>query len=406
MKSAPAIAAPAPTAEARVAGWTGAELDGAPDRVLGRRADDPAGPWLVCVAGLHGNEPAGVEAIRRVLATLDATAEPLAGAFVALAGNRAALAAGRRYLDRDLNRAWREPRLGELRAGATPRDREERELAELDRELGSALDAARGRVFFLDLHTTSGGGAPFAVLDDALPNRRFALHFPVPLVLGLEEELGGTLVFHLTARGVTCVAFEGGQHRDPESVDRCEAAVWLALEAAGVLPKALKSRAEEARRRLRASRGEVPHLVEVLYRHRITPTEQFRMRPGFASFQRVGAGQILAEDARGGVTSPRRGLILMPLYQPQGDDGFFLAVPVQRFWFELSATMRRLRADRILPWLPGIRRHPVLADSFMVDRRLARWLMREVFHLLGYRRAEADGRYVIYRRRSDPAAAL
>jgi succinylglutamate desuccinylase len=74
------------------------------------------------------------------------------------------------------------------------------------------------------------------VLDDSLPNRRFALSFPVPLVLGLEEELQGTMVFHWTAQGITCVAFEGGQHDDPRSVDRSEAAFWIALEAAALLP--------------------------------------------------------------------------------------------------------------------------------------------------------------------------
>jgi succinylglutamate desuccinylase len=312
-----------------------------------------------------------------------------------------ALAANRRYLERDLNRLWSEPRLTRLAAGGTPENAEERELAELEGAVGGAIAAAPGRVFLLDLHTTSGGGPAFAVLDDALPNRRFALGFPAPLVLGLEEELFGTMVFYWTARGVTCVAFEAGQHADPAAVDRSEAAIWLARAATGLLPPALLPRAEAARRLLRANRGTAPHLVEVTYRHRIAPADLFRMNPGYRSFDRVRAGQALATDRDGTVVASMGGRLLMPLYQPQGEDGFFLAKRVARFWFELSAIVRRLRVDRLLPHLPGIHWHPELADTLVVNRIVARWAVRELFHLLGYKRLEKKRWRVLYRRRAD-----
>jgi succinylglutamate desuccinylase len=364
------------------------------------------GPWLICVAGIHGNEPSGLSALERVFAAIEASGERLAGGFVAFAGNLGALAAGRRYLDRDLNRLWSAEALERLRAGVPAGCAEERELDELHDELASALAEARGRVHLLDLHSTSGRGPAFAVLDDALPNRRFALELPVPLVLGLEEELVGTMVFHWTARGVRCVAFEGGQHDDPASVDRSEAAVWIALDATGILPPALRGRAEAGRRLLRSGRNGTPQLVEVVYRHRIAPADRFRMAPGFASFDAVEAGQPLATDARGTVAAPRRGRLLMPLYQPQGEDGFFVAVPVGRIGFELSALLRRLRIDRVLPHLPGVSRHPRERDTLVVNRLIARWAVREVFRLLGYQRVEKGRWRVVYRRRVEsPAAA-
>jgi len=370
------------------------------EREIGRRIDRATGPRLVCVAGVHGNEPAGVAALERIFATLDAGGEPLLGGLVAFAGNLAALAAGRRFLERDLNRMWRERVLRRVRGGSRE-SREDYELAELDATLGRALDEADGPVYLLDLHTTSGSGPAFAVLDDSLPNRRFALAFPVPLVLGLEEELVGTMVFDLSARGVTALAFEGGRHDDPESVDRCEAAVWLALEAIGALPRALRPRADAARQRLRASRGRMPQLVEVLYRHRIVGADHFRMHPGFASFDPVGEGQPLATDRNGVVVSPFGGRLLMPLYQPLGDDGFFLARPVPRFWFEISATLRRLRFDRLLGLLPGVRRHSTVADTYIVHRGIARFLVREIFHLLGFRRLDAGPRHFVFSRRPE-----
>jgi succinylglutamate desuccinylase len=370
-------------------------------RLLGRRVDRPAGPWLIAVAGIHGNEPAGVAALGRVFAALEVSGEQLAGGFVAFAGNLGALAAERRFLERDLNRLWTEPELARARSGAAPETADERELAELDTAISAALAEAGGRVHLLDLHSTSGAGPAFAVLDDELANRRFALALPVPLVLGLEAELVGTMAFHWTARGLVCVAFEGGQHADPASVDRSEAAVWIALDAAGLLPPALAARAAAGRRLLRADRGGAPRLVEVRHRHRRTAGDGFEMIPGFASFARVGRGQPLARDHRGPVRAPFGGRLLMPLYQPQGDDGYFLAVGVARFWFELSAWVRRLGIGRLLPALPGVRRHPRVADAFVVNRLVARWAVREVFRMLGYKRLEQGRWRVVYARRAE-----
>jgi succinylglutamate desuccinylase len=70
-------------------------------RLLGRRIDESSGRWLVVVAGIHGNEPAGVAAVERVFAALDASRERLPGAFIA----SPATSPGRwqALVDRDLN---------------------------------------------------------------------------------------------------------------------------------------------------------------------------------------------------------------------------------------------------------------------------------------------------------------
>jgi hypothetical protein len=91
----------------------------------------------------------------------------------------------------------------------------------------------------------------------------------------------------------------------------------------------------------------------------------------------------------------------MPLYQPLGDDGFFLAVPVPRFWFELSATLRRLRLDRYFALLPGIRRFGDRPDTFLVSRRIARLFVPELFHLLGYKRLDHGAKHYLFTRRTD-----
>ncbi|NIP82429.1 MAG: aspartoacylase, partial [Gemmatimonadetes bacterium] len=84
----------------------------------------------------------------------------------------------------------------------------------------------------------------------------------------------------------------------------------------------------------------------------------FIMDPGYTSFQQVEAGQRLGHWGDGRpVVAPEGGRLLMPLYQEQGDDGFFLTRDVRRFWLAVSTLLRRIGVDRIAPLLPGVRSH-------------------------------------------------
>jgi succinylglutamate desuccinylase len=256
-------------------------------------------------------------------------------------------------------------------------------------------------VFLLDLHTFSGPGSAFAILDDTLPNREMAMDFPVPLVLGLEEELSGTLASHLTAQGVTVLGFESGQHDDPDSVDGAEAAIWLALDSCGLLEGESRRRAENARNFLKERSASSVGIVEVLYRHPIDSLNGFAMVPGFESFQSVVEGQLLGKGSDGAILAPRPAMLLMPLYQDQGEDGFFLVREIRPVWLPISATMRSWRLERYLHWLPGISRDPDRDDTFTVDRRVARFFALRLFHLLGFRREGKDGRVLVMTRRRD-----
>lgn len=115
------------------------------------------------------------------------------------------------------------------------------------------------------------------------------------------------------------------------------------------------------------------------------------MHPGFATFDPIETGQLLARNAAGAVTAPGSGFLLMPLYQELGADGFFIVAPVHPAWLTLSRWLRLLRADNIVHWLPGVSRDPSGPDTFMVDRRVARWVALQILHLLGYRKLSDDG---------------
>ena len=354
---------------------------------------------LIAIGGLHGNEPSGVAGLEQVLKTLEASS--LRGDFVAMVGNLAAGEQRNRFQVRDLNRCWTEDRIAEMKArsetaGLVAEDREEIELLALIEE---AADAARGPIFVLDLHSTSGGGSPFAIISDTLKSRDFARPLPVPTVLGLEEELHGTMLTYLGDQGMVTLGFESGQHDDPLSVDRAAAAVWISLDSAGLSTVGRGPIYQLSQQRLADASDDLPHFVELRYRHPVTPTDGFVMEPGFVNFQLVPAGQLLASDRGGEIRSPVRGRVLMPLYQAQGEDGFFIVREFSAFWLRVSRTLRKMRADRIVHWMPGVQRSPSEANTYRVNRRVARWFALEVFHLLGFRRHGADGEALTVSRR-------
>ena len=111
---------------------------------------------------------------------------------------------------------------------------------------------------------------------------------------------------------------------------------------------------------------------------------------------------MLAQDQTGDIRSQQDGLILMPLYQGLGSDGFFIGRAVRPFWLRLSAWVRRLHLERIVHWLPGVHRVPEDMNMLRVDTRVARWYPLQIFHLLGFRRRRPQGRYLyVSRRRHD-----
>ena len=235
------------------------------DRLVGWVRGKRPGPLLLCVGGLHGNEGAGTHALEAVVEGLEARTERMAGDFVAVRGNLRALASGRRFIDHDLNRAWTEERVESLRGPQVPgtAEAEDAEVVELLEIIDQVMAQARGPLFTLDIHTTSGAGGAFTTVGDSLDNREFARSIPVPLVLGWEELVEGTLVGYLSEREFTTAVFECGQHIEPEAEDRAAWAVWIAVRAAGLLEPSDAPEAERGYRALAAEYATYPQVLEM-----------------------------------------------------------------------------------------------------------------------------------------------
>lgn len=368
-------------------------------RQIGGLSGRERGPTLIVVGGVHGNEPAGIHAARRVLRRLEEDDAGLRGDLVVLGGNVAALRAARRYQVKDLNRVWSDAQITALRRKREAElDAEDREQLELLGLIEDAMARARGDVYFMDLHTTSATGIPFVLFGDTLRQRRFGFSFPLPVILGLEEQLDGVLSSYFTERGCISLGIEGGQHDDPGSIDNLEACLWIALVAAGLVDRERAHEHADAHRLLASRRGSLPPVMEVIARHAITAEDEFRMTPGFANLGPARAGQVLARDRKGDIRAKEDGLVILPLYQGLGSDGFFWGRPISQARLTLAERVRRLRLHRVLPLLPGVRRDPTHPDRLRANKRIARLYPLDVFHIFGYRRIREDGRELVVAR--------
>ena len=294
------------------------------EHLLGRVDGLDPGPLIVVVGAVHGNEPAGVTAIRRLLDVLTADEPLLRGRVVGLLGHPEAYARGVRQVDEDLNRVFTPARLADLRQGA-PRSLEAACAKTLLATLAAEVaDYAPEELVVVDLHTTSADGGDFVAMGDQPATVELGRGFGAPVVLGLTSVLPGTLCGYLDGRafGVPTRAFgyEAGAHDGPESPDRAYALLVALLTRLGMAaPEAFGPHDP-----LTLGDPPRPALSEVVFRLGIPPGGQFTMMPGYRNFDPVQAGQVIAYLDGESVALERGGYLLMPLYQGMGRDGFFI----------------------------------------------------------------------------------
>ena len=349
---------------------------------------DHPGPCVLFIGGVHGNEPSGVTALQQVADALPL--HDITGTFIALAGNLPALRKGQRYEKQDLNRLWTEENIQQLSSGTfTPTDSDEEQLKALYKTIDDILASERGPFFFFDLHTTSSDTPPFITVNDSLLNRSFTSRYPIPTILGIEEYLDGPLLSYYNELGYISFGFEAGQHEARSSIESHVAFIYLTLQFTGLLK--LNGGLFQKYYNLLSHRGRYGHAFFEIYEiYKIHDGEDFSMEPGYSNFQKIRHGEHIANSNGHPIRPDADTTIFMPLYQNQGNDGFFYVKRTRHIFLKLSAWLRKIHADRLLLILPGVTRHPHRTDRLVVDKRVARYFTKPILHLLGYRARTID----------------
>lgn len=369
------------------------------EHMIGKFVGVESGVSLIVVGSVHGNEPSGVIALQKISREMESLKNKLRGRVYFLAGNTRALNRRVRFIETDLNRHWTSENVEKNNINSVLQIAEDKEQSELLKILNEILRTANDDVFALDLHSTSAAGLPFATVGDTLRNRHFAQKFPVIFLLGIEEQLDGTMLEYLNNRGVVTLGFEGGQHESSQAIENHEGLVWLSLVNSGILAAEDVPDLKKYQQNLLKASGK-PRIVEVRYRQAITENEDFEMNQGYSNFQTVRRNEVLAKDKNGEIRAKESGLILMPLYQKQGEDGFFIGREVAPFWLWLSEILRNWNIADWIHFLPGVSYFPSDPDTLFVNTRVARFFPLQIFHLLGFRKLRwRENNLVVSRRR-------
>jgi len=369
-------------------------------RQLGIVDSGQDGPTVIFICGMHGNEPSGITAYQRVMYKLKKSNTLLSGKLIGFVGNIGACEVKKRYLHKDLNRLWTIDNMTRIEKNTDSRNFEE---AEEQRQLYQALAPYLKQtdeeypLIFVDLHTTSSESNPYLLINDTLKNRALAQNLPLPIVLGMEEHLKGTLLNYINDLGHISIGFEAGQHDAVSSINNHEALIWQILYHAGSLSASLVPDTSKYHNIL--AKYQHHEVFEVRYRHDVSDSEFFEMKPGYINFQDIKKGETVAADKLMPVEVKENGKIFMPLYQQQGDDGFFIIRRVRWFWLKLSSLFRKIHLHKLISILPGIHKYKKRSDILIVNNTIAKYYLIEFFHLMGFRRKRKIGHYVVFSRR-------
>ncbi len=355
------------------------------DRILAKIEGTKNAPTVVVIAGIHGNERAGVEASKRVLHKIKEENIMFKGNLYMLLGNINGLNKGVRFEDVDLNRIWKQENIITINNNYVPTSNEVKEQIELYKLIKEILKNEIGPFYFLDLHTTSAASVPFITISDSLNNRKFSSNFPVPVVLGIEEYLDGPLLTFINEYGHVALGFEGGEHYDEKSIINCEAFIWKALVHSKCLSKKNISNYKKYKNNLSELCCKY-EFFEINYRYVLKNNEDFKMNLGFKNFEKIKKNQQLALSNGTIIRANEDGRIFMPLYQELGEDGFFILQKISKFWLKASLITRKLKINNFLRLIPGVEKASENNYTLIVDPKIAKYLAKDIFHLFGYRK--------------------
>ena len=303
------------------------------DRVIGRYEGEEKGPLFICFGGMHGNEPAGVKALKIIFKML--AIEPrrnptfkFKGRFLGMIGNKKAFEAQKRFIQKDLNRQWLTPNMKRvLNSRPDHLQPEEQEIQEILLTIQREIkDYQPEEMIILDIHTTSAFGGIFTIVNDDADSLRIGAQLHAPVIKGMTRGLSGTTLHFFIDENfpikTTAVTFEAGQHQEPQAVSRSVAAIVNCLRSIGAVDDDDVENIHD--QMLLDYSKNLPKVTELLYTYSIEEDEAFELLPGFLNFQAIEKNQLLGKNQYGEIRAKEAGLMLMPLYQKQGEDGFFL----------------------------------------------------------------------------------
>ena len=258
---------------------------------------------------MHGNEPCGAHAIRRIASAFEnGELQPAKGTVFLVHANPEATSQGRRHTrgGDDLNRLWDFDYTETLRQEVW--GYEHHRALELKEVLGE-LDV------FVDLHSAGTTTPAFGVSNGEAPiddiARKVGISYLVESWYGLADKV---IIGFLKLAGVPALSVECGAHGDPDISETAYRIAMNFLRVTGAIDDGKPSDDGEVR---------AVHVVETITK----PSEEFGFGSAWTGFQELEPGTLVGHDRVTEIHVSRPCYAVLPnLDVDVGDDVIYLAV--------------------------------------------------------------------------------
>ncbi|MDE1919095.1 MAG: succinylglutamate desuccinylase/aspartoacylase family protein [Patescibacteria group bacterium] len=254
------------------------------------------GPTSIILAGIHGNEQCGVEALKKILPSLKIEKGNVLFGY----GNPRAIEANKRYTETNLNRMFKNNEL---------LSKKEKESYEYQRAqfLKTYLGKAEA---LLDIHASSTPNSKVFAICEA--NAKGIIEYlPVDLVVsGFDDVQPGGTDYYMNSIGKVGICVECGYLGSPESIKTAEESIFAFLKARGHLSNDIAAKRQSHVR---------------MYDLYFTRTDNFTLSKPFADFEEIKKGQVVGTDGGEEVKTGKNSVILFARNRGRvGDEAFLL----------------------------------------------------------------------------------
>ena len=290
------------------------------DRIIGNYHSGETGKTIILMCGIHGNELSGKKALKKMFNYLENNKIDVRGNIIGIQGNLKAIEKKERYIDIDLNRIWKKNIINEIKKGKIKDQHEYKELKKIHEIIDIIIKKKKKKnIIIIDLHNTSSASGLFSVINNT-NDLKIASAIKIPIITKLFSKVKGSFSQYYNSKNISTIVFEGGAIGDPASIYNHEMGIFRILEKMKIIKK--EDVPDFIGKKLTTNNDN--NTYKVKYIHQISENDNFLMKPNVTNFQVIKKGEILGYDNNGDVLSPFDGKILMPLYQEQGNEGFYI----------------------------------------------------------------------------------
>ena len=239
------------------------------------------GPTSVVLAGVHGDERAGIEAFKKILPTLQIEKGQVFFGY----GNPRAIASNARFVETNLNRMFKP----DFMLSEEEKTSYEYARAQLIKKYLDQSDA------LLDIHASrTPNSTPFVICESNA--KGIVEYLPISLVVsGFDTVEPGGTDYYMNSLGKIGVCVECGYFGDPESSRVAEKSIFAFLKSRGHIANDTTPQRQSYLR---------------MYEIYITKTSSFTLAKSFNDFEEVLAGQIIGIDGKKEIYTEKDGVIL------------------------------------------------------------------------------------------------